>query len=306
MNKACISIFLILMLGNLKSQTLDSCSYQYNLMSRMESKTYSNLGKTNIPIMARIEESRKYMKINLNYAYKVIREKECIEYPKIANKIIEWEMRLGNNNKALEFALGRLDKLNPDWKQKNNSVDPSHLSILAEISRKNKSNDFYTIVESSNGRYGRCETSSYSNEVSILLNQAEILYADFGKIYCQKFLENSPIIINEANAVVMKDWDKIFDLMINSLSDEYSFDEMKSEYESSVVKENLSEEENFDLPEYYFNKSKYYFKFYGFRVFFKTMICPGAKSQYKRCQPAVNRHSKLNSKLYDKIVLYAS
>ena len=201
--------------------------------------------------------------------------------------------------------MQRLNKRTPNWKSEKGKADPADLEILAIIANYEKSNSFYHYVKKYNGLYGVCGTTTYEEDVSNLLWKAETLYKKYGKIYCLRFLQGSTIIINEDNERAALIWNKIYDLLINSLSLERSFEEIKLEYESAEIQYKELEDWEMLMWEFEFQKSKYFIEIGGVTLYFKTIACPDEQDKFKSCQPENLEQLKLESELYKKIKEYA-
>lgn len=282
----------------------ESCRAQYDMIKKLEDNSHDILNNQAFPLTIRIQKSKRQAKIALKLAYEAIEKNDCKEYSIIMDRIIGLEMQLGNPAKAKRMALLRLNKMYPNWKENNTLIKPSHLSILSYISNFRRKNSFYRNVRKNKGIHGVCGTTSYGEDVSTLLWQAESLFNDYGEIFCLRFLQSSAILINEDLEGVKLYWDKIYDLLIKSSAVEYSFEEIKAQYEASVVqKEELNKEGGFRWP-FLFQRSLYCFEFGGTRIFIKTIVCPGQQDIYKRCQPTDCEKLKAKSILYEKIKEY--
>lgn len=299
-------IILILIFAAIISQGQESCREQYDEIHDMQINSYVILRKEKLPLFFRIQKSKRQSRKAKKLAYSTIEEYDCKEYSIIVDRIIELELKFGNTSKAEEIALKRLDKLNPNWKDLNSLVNPSHLSILATISSIDASNRFYKRVRKNKGSYAVCGTTSYEQDVATLSWQVENLYQNYGKIHCLKFLQASTIIINEDSEIAKSSWDKIYDLFIQSMEIEYTYEEIKNRYESSrIQKKELDEWEKL-IWECEFQKSLYYLEIGGVEIFFKTKECPNDQNKFKRCQPEDCNSLKIESELYKKIKEYAS
>jgi hypothetical protein len=299
-------ILLILIFAAFISHGQESCREQYDKIHDMEINSNPILQEKKLPLFLRIRKSKRQSRKALKLAYKTIEINDCKEYSIIVDRIIDLELKLGNASKAEEIALKRLDKLNPNWKDLNSSVNPSYLSILATISSIDASNSFYKMVRKNKGSYGVCGTTTYEEDVATLSWQVEKLYQNYGKIYCLKFLQASTIIINEDSERAKSSWDNIYDLLIQSLEIEYTYEEIKNQYESSTIQKKVLQEWEKLMWEYEFQKSVYYLEIGGVKIFFKTKECPNDQNKFKRCQPEDCNSLKIESELYKKIKQYAS
>ncbi len=283
----------------------ESCRAQYDLIYELENNSHYILNNQVFPLIIRIQKSKRQAKIALKLAYETIEKNDCKEYSIIMDRIIGLEMQLGNPSKAKKAALLRLNKMYPNWKESNVLIKPSHLSILAYISNFQRKNSFYRNVRRNKGIHGVCGTTSYGEDVSTLLWQAESLFNDYGEIFCLRFLQSSAILINEDLEGVKLYWDKIYDLLIKSSAVEYSFEEIKAKYEASVVQKEELNKLGGVRWQFLFQRSLYYFEFGGTRIFIKTIVCPDQKDIYERCQPTDYEKLKAKSILYEKIKEYA-
>lgn len=299
-------IILLLIFSGIISHGQESCSELYDRIHEMQMYSNPILREKRLPLFLRIRKSKRQSKQALKLAYKTIEENDCNEYDVIVDRIIELELKLGNASKAEKIALERLNKLNPNWKDSDSVVAPSHLFILSTISSFEASKSFYKRVRKNRGSYGVCGTTSYEEDVATLSWQAEKLFHNYGKIYCLKFLQASTIIINEDSESAKSSWNNIYNLLIQSMAIEYSYEEIKNQYESSAIQKKELLEWEKSMWEYDFRKSQYYFEIGGIKIFFKTEDCPNNHDKYKRCQPEDCDLLKIESELYKKIKEYAS
>lgn len=285
-----------------------SCNDMYGIIHKLENNSNSIVfNDESISLNKRIRKS-KHMAIQaLKIAYSTIDYDMCNnhDYSIIVDRIIDLELQFGNKKKANKIALERLEKLNPNWKNKASSVSPEHLTVLSRISSFKPSESFYKLVKK-NKYYFACGTTTYEQDVSTLLWQAEQLYENYGKIYCYKLLQNSVILINEDNERAKPIWDNIYDLLINSISDHESFEQIVTNYEKSPITELSNENWEYLNWDYSFKKSKYYFELSGLKIYFKTESCPDTSNQLKRCEPSNLELIKSKSELLKRIKRYAS
>ena len=285
-----------------------SCKEKYSIIHELENNSTSIVfSDESISLIKRIRKSKNMAKQALKIAYSTIEDNECNnhDYSIIVDRIIDLELQLGNKEKVNKIALRRLDKLNPNWKNKTSYVSLDDLLALSRISAFNSSENFYKLVKK-NKYYLSCGTTSYEQDVTTLLRQATELYENYGKIYCYKLLQNSVILINEDSERVKPIWKSIYDLLIKSISEQESTNQIERNYENSLITElNIKNWEylNFD---YSFKKSKYYFELNGLKIYFKTESCPDSNDKYKRCEPLNLEALKSNSELLKRIKKYAS
>jgi hypothetical protein len=276
------------------------------MINELDAESYAILRNEEISLNKRIRKSKKMSKKALKLAYNTIENNDCKKYSQIIDKIIELELKFGNTKNAEIIALERLNKLNPNWKEHNQFAYASHLSILATINYIANSDSFYRRLRKNKGKYGVCGTTTYSQDIGNILWQAETLFSNYGKIYCLKFLKGSTILINEEDERAKLFWGKIYDLLIRSMTEELSFDQIKVQYEAAEIQKHELKDWEISWWEFKFQKSQYYFEFGNLKVFFKTDKCTDEKNKFKRCQPKELEDKKLNSDLYKIILKYAS
>ena len=282
------------------------CSEAYVKVHDLQMESHSIINDGSLSLSKRIRQSKKLAKESLKLAYKTIEENDCEKYSIIVDRIIELELQLGNPKKAESIALKRLNKRTPKWDSEKGKAYASDLEILATISSYKKSNSFYKIVRKYKGVYGVCGTTTYEQDVSALLWKAEMLFKNYGEVFCLKFLQSSTIIINEDNEKAILIWDKVYDLIVKSIGINTPYSEIKREYESAEVQFKELQDWERSVWEFEFLKSQYFFEFEGIRIFFKTTSCPNDQNKYKRCQPNNLETLKNESKLYKKIKEYVS
>lgn len=258
-----------------------------------------------MPLFLRIRKSKRLSRKALKLAYTTIEKFNCTKYSYIVDRIIELELRLGNISNAEKIALERLNNLNPNWQEFTSPVYSSHLSVLATIISTDGSNSFYKRVRRNRGNYGCCGTTSYTEDVSILSWQAEKLYLEYGKIYCLKFLKSSTILISEDDERAKPYWDNIYKLLIQSMEIEYTYEQIKKQFESSTIEKKELDEWEKETWVFDFQRSQYYLEIMGVNIFFKTDDCSSDKNRFKRCQPEDCTLLKFESDLYKKISEYA-
>jgi hypothetical protein len=268
-------------------------------------KSHSVISDENKSLMRRIKESKNFAKQALVLAYKLIEVKACKNYSITVDRIIELELQLGNPKKAELIALQRLNKKNPNWKNINAKTSASDLEALAIISNYKKSNSFYKDIKRNKGLYGICGTTSYEQDVEKLLWIADKLYNEHGKVYCLKFLQSSIMLLNEDNDRAKHNWGKIYELLIQSMTIEYSYKQIKNQFESSEVEQKELEEWEKLMWGYVFQESLYFLNIGGIEVYFKTVLCPNEQNKFLRCPPKNFDKLKNESKLYKKIKEYA-
>ncbi|MEZ4907117.1 MAG: hypothetical protein R2771_05635, partial [Saprospiraceae bacterium] len=206
-----------------------ACSEEYEKVHDLQMESHSIINNKSMSLSKRIRQSKKFAKESLKLAYKTIEENECEKYSIIVDRIIELELQLGNPKKAESIALKRLNKRTPKWDFEKGKAYASDLEILATICSYKKSNSFYKNIRKYKGFYGVCGTTTYEQDVSILLWKAETLFKNYGEVYCLKFLQVSPIIINEDREKAVLIWDKVYDLIIKSIGMNTPYNEIKRE-----------------------------------------------------------------------------
>ena len=285
-----------------------SCKEKYGIIHELENRSTSIVfNDENISLNKKIMKSKNMAKQALKIAYSTIENNACNnhDYSIIVDRIIDIELQFGNKKKANKIALERLEKLNPNWKNQGSSVSPEDLTALSRISSFKPSESFYKLVKKKK-YYWACGTTTYEQDVSTLLWQAKQLYENYGKIYCYKLLQNSVILINEDSERAKPIWDNIYDLLINSINDQESFEQIVTNYENSEITELSNENWEYLNWDYSFKKSKYFFELSGLKIYFKTESCPDASNQIKRCDPANLESLKSKSELLKRIRRYAS
>jgi len=307
MNKVLISITLFMLCLEIHSQTPDSCDIQNELIYKIEYSLLSILRDDIRPQGKNTAETLKFSIEAQRLAYTIIEKGTFSEYSIIIDKIIDIELKRRNNRNAEKIALDRLNILYSTWKNIDQYVNPSYLSILADIGLQDDSKSYYKFLELNGGAGGFCSTPSYERKVASLLLRAEKLYERYGKIYCLKYLQYSIILIDDEDSIAKFDWIKIYDLLIKSLNVKYSFEEIKFQYEKAEVKKRKDKDDNLTfIKDYEYQKSQFYFKFCGIKIIFRKMKCPATRRKYKECQLVKSELSQLKSELHKIVTKYAS
>ena len=193
----------------------------------------------------------------------------------------------------------------PNWQELNSEVNIDYLEQLARISTIDSSNNFYKSVRKQKGIIGICGTTTYSEDVNSHLWVAKQLYENYGKIYCFKYLQQSCVMINEDNDYAAVVWDNIYHLLIRSLNEYVSIDEILEQYKLSAI--TMISSQNMRSENSYVGwneKSNYFFDVYGTRIYLKKESCPDGENKYKRCQPRDAEKIKAESQLYAAIKEY--
>lgn len=219
----------------LQLESQNWCKKEYKKINDLQEQSYNVLKDNNKSLFKRIRKSKKLAKQALKFAYATIEENDCQNYSLIVDKMIEIELQLGNKKRAEKIALKRLNKKTPGWKSVKGRANFSDLAVLASISNYKKSDSFYRNFRKDKRIQGVCGTTTYDEAVSLLLSQAKLLYNNYGKIYCLKLLQGSTIIINEDIESTKPYWDEIYDLLIKSMHAEYTYEQIKNQYEASVI-----------------------------------------------------------------------
>ena len=207
----------------------ETCREGYDMINKLMQKSNSILRKDEIslPLYFRIQRSKRKTKEALKLAYRMLEENDC----SVIDRIIELELKLGNPFKAEKIALDRLNDLNPNWRKKSSYVPTYYLSVLVQISRFDRKNSFYKGVRRNKGSHGVCGFTTYEQDVANLLWTAESLFNNYGPIFCLKFLQSSTIVINEDKQHLKMTWEKIYELLIQSMKTVYEYEEIKTLYE---------------------------------------------------------------------------
>lgn len=287
LNKSYITLFLAVLSISLSAQSV--CRKQYDRIKEIELNAKTVLEKE-----GSIRQAKKQTKQALKLAYAAIATNDCkAYYSKFVDQIIELELKLGNVSKAEQIALERLDQSNPNWRALDASVNLAQLSILVKISHAKHSASFYQKLRRKQRGHAVCGTTTYAQDVAELYNSAQILFTHYGKIYALKFLQNSSLLIVEEEDAAKVSWDKIYDLLLQSLQAHFSYQTIKHQYESAAIQKAVMQEAlwSLDLPQ-----SPYYIQLGAVKLYFKAKQQANSQSLLENYELI-----KSNSELYKKI-----
>jgi hypothetical protein len=276
--------------------------HELNDASRLKSGTEPNL------VSKKIRQSKKLTKQTLKLAYETLKYKDCKEYSNIVDLIIDLELRLRNFNKAQTIALERLNKTHPNWRNISEKVNISHLTALSRIHKSRKMDSYYKKFRKNNGNFViGCGWEPYVYKVKVIMETAEILYSEYGKEFCFKYLQQQPIIISEDDIEIIEYWDNIHSLLLQSMTPYYTFEKIKTMYENASIEEieqNKSYYRGIDIP-----TSKFYYKLGEINLFFIKHKCDKSGKGIlllDRCEPTNIIELKREAAIFKKIKEYAS
>lgn len=290
LNKSYVTLFLVVLSISLSAQSV--CRKQYDRINEIELNAKAVLAKE-----GSIRQAKKQTKQALKLAYAAIARDDCeAYYSKFVDQIIELELRLGNVSKAEQIALERLDQSNPNWRALDASVNLAQLSILVKISHAKHSASFYQKLRRKQRHHAVCGTTTYAQDVAEIYDSAQTLFTCYGEIYALKFLQNSSLLIVEEEDAAKVSWDKIYDLLLQSLQAHFSYQTIKHQYESATIQKVAMPAWQeplwtLDLPQ-----SPYYIQLGAVKLYFKAKQQANSQSLLENYELI-----KSNSELYKKI-----
>lgn len=299
-------ITILILTISLQISAQRNCSLAYNEIYSLQRKSHSVIEDKDKPLSQRIRESKRLARRAIDVAYESLNNKECNKYSAIFDRVIELHIQMGKPNRAKRIACNRLNKLTPEWKGLSGRINPKFLSVLARISNYRRSESFYRRVKKYKGIPSVCGTVTYDEKVESLYWTAKELLDHYGQIYCLKFLQSSTLIINEDQNTAKEHWIKIYDLLINSLAVEQSYNKLRKEYEVAEIKKKELDNWEKMIWESEFKRSLYYIEVGGMQFYFKTEPCPNEQNKWKRCQPSNPSELKAKTELYNQILEYTS
>jgi|GEM_PF-1867360 len=295
-------LFLILFCNNVSGKTY--CEEQYDVLREMEKVSRDVFNKKYRTSIWRIAKAKSNTRKALKLAYKTLADNECSNYSSIVEIIIRLELLLGNASKAEVIALERLNRIYPDWKKPEKDINTSFIGVLCKIQPISKSNFYYKNARKKGASFP-CDTYSHAERIILFHKQAQIIFKNYEKAYCYKYLQGSTLIINEDIGVADPYWADIYEMLIISMSTHFTYEEIKQLYEKAEIQKKELTGIDSRLWQYKLDRSLYYFEFGGVTVSIKSVACPDGKNKIKRCAPQDCEAIKYSSPLYEIINRYA-
>lgn len=277
---------------------LNQCEEIFRVSSYVSTLESISIGK-------RIRQSKKLAKQALELAYKTIENNDCNEYSQFVNLIIQLELNLGNKKAAEKIALERLNKIK-NWKDLSQKINTSNIYALYTIHQSTKEKNYYERLRNpDNHVVVTCGWFPYSYLVAEIRKTADVLFHQYGKSYCLKYLQENVIAINEDDKDAIDDWHHIYKLLLQSMSEYYSFEQIKLMYEQANIEDREPNQKEY--WEFGFNTSNYRFKFGNIHVYLNQELCDKNNLGLfiDRCAPTNIKEKKHAAILYKMIHDYA-
>lgn len=265
-------LFLVLLSYTFSGITQHSCQKDYSDISDMYNEARNLFRETEYPILEKVARSQELVRQALGLAYAAIRAQDCTAYSNIVDQIIDLELMIDDPMSAKKIALERLNRLHPNWKKWEQAVNirPDYLSVLSRIDSYRSDNNFYIQMVDGQGIVYVCGTVSYPTEIRYLSEHINSVCNNLGKKLCLRYLENKILVVHDEDEHAAESWEAIYTLLIESLSTQYSHEELIHLYKKATIQQ---------VPKHsityiggYNIRGKYYVQIANVKLYFKSYM----------------------------------